>query len=138
MSDLVVIPANVLASANNTGFFRGTIAAGVNVAQGDTLAKDTAGAIILADANGSAQAKVFEGVALTAGAGGQPVDYVKEDPDFNPGATVTEGEYYILSATPGKIAPVIDKASGWASTLVGVGKAGNKLNLKAVPGGTLA
>lgn len=138
MSDVATTAANVLASDQNDGIFRGV--AGAAIAAGDVIARDTGNnnVIILADANGSAVAKVVAGVAVNSAPGaGQPVDYVNEDPNFNPGGTIVEGKPYVLSATPGKMCPADDLAAGMALTVLGAGKANNKLNLKLIPGGTV-
>ncbi len=134
MADVSITAASVLATAG-TNFLRRLAALAITA--GQPIAKDANGALILADANGSALAKIVEGIACNGGGVGQPINYVKEDPTFTPGFTVTEGTSYYASATAGGICPAGDLAAGHAVTLIGVGLATNKLNLKLVPGGTV-
>lgn len=137
--DLVVTSANVRAS-NNGGasiVFSGT--AGAAIAAGDVIYRDATDNVMkLSDANAAAPANTVSGIALNSAATGQPVAYATLDPDFTPGAAVTAGEVYVLSATPGKIAPVTDLASGYTAIVIGVGKAGNKLNFQPLAGGAVA
>ena len=134
MADLSVTAASVLPSTG-TPILKKTAAA--TMTAGQVLAVDADKNLILGDADGSALAKVILGISVNGGASGQPVNYVTEDPDFAPGFTCTSGVRYYVSATPGGICPTGDVATGMAVTLLGIGKANGKLNLKIVAGGTL-
>lgn len=135
MADLSINAASVFASAG-TNFLRGTAAAAITA--GQVIAKDANGALILADANGSAEAKIPIGIACNGGGIGQPINYVTADPNFTPGSTVTAGAVYVLSGTPGSIAAAADLASGFAAIVIGVGLPVNKLNFSIVRGGEVA
>lgn len=136
MAAETITAANVLPTA---GVTLKRITAAVAITQGQVIAKDADKNAILADANGSAYAKVPVGIAVNAAAIGQPVDYVDDDATFAPGFTPVAGEFYILSATAGGICVVADSASGWASVLLGIGSAtAGKLNLKITAGGSKA
>lgn len=111
MSDLVITAANVRASdkaKKRSGKF------GATVTQGQSVYEDTGDSskFKLADNNASAATSKCVGVALNAGANNQDAIIVEEDPEFTPGATLTVGESYYLSATPGGICPVADLATG--------------------------
>ena len=114
------------------------ILAGVALTQGQTIAKDaTTKKAILADANGSADAKVTLGVTTNAAAADQWVEYENEDPDFTPGFAVQPGQPYVQSATAGGICLAADLAAGHAGTFLGIGKTTTKLNLKIIAGGAV-
>lgn len=133
-------PASVLSSTSNTGIKRIYVAAGVTVAPGDVIAKDSTKLAILADANGDAYAKVPAGAALNGGGPGQPVDYVEEDPNFIPGFAVVAGIPYFLSTTPGKMGVMVvaaDLAAGMVGVFLGIGKTTTTLNFKIVSGGLI-
>lgn len=75
----------------------------------------------LADANASATAAAFVGIAVNGGAAGQPAIVATADPAFTHGlAAVAAGDILILSANPGAIAPSADAASGWFVGVIGV------------------
>lgn len=135
MADLSITAANVLASISAS---RRTGTAGATITAGAALYRDAAdGLLKLADNNGATAAlAAVEGIALNGASTGQPVAYAAADPDFTPGATLTAGEIYVLSATPGGIAPVADlAASGAYRTVLGVAKSTTKLALAPVAGG---
>ena len=97
MVNISVSAASVLKGAGaktNVGTAGATITAGqplymVN-REPDTLR--------LADANLSAAAAAVVGIALHGAFSGQPIEYVVEDGDFTPGATLTVGRVYVLRA----------------------------------------
>lgn len=118
MADLSITAASVLASSTA---LRSTGVAGATITQGDVLYRDGSDAnkLKLADADSSAATATVVGIALNAGAAGQPITYATYDPTFTPGATLAVGEVYTLSATPGGICPVGDLGSGdYTSTLI--------------------
>jgi hypothetical protein len=132
MADYTVVPANVLASSKST---RETGVAGVALIAGQVLAQDTDGSMKLHDANGAAPLNVVKGVALHPTAIGQPIVFVKQDPNFTPGFAITAGATVIASATPGGMCPDADKASGWFVTELGHGISTTQIKLAIAPVG---
>lgn len=89
-----------------------------------------------ADANASAATAAAKGVFLSAAsANGWAV--FAETGAINPGATLTVGETYFVSATAGGIAPSGDVTTGWHPRLLGQATAADTLVL-APSGGTVA
>jgi hypothetical protein len=135
MADLLITAASVLASANGV-IARGT--AGATITAGKTLYLDTAdNRLKLADANGTTPANTVRGIALNGASDGQPVNYLTEDPNFSPGATLVPGTTYILSGTAGGIAPDSDAVSGWTKIVLGVAKTTSVMAMKITTGGAV-
>jgi hydrogenase/urease accessory protein HupE len=134
MADITVVPASVLAS---NGASVKTGIAGATITAGQTLFVDTADSnkLKLADNNLSAAAALIAGIALHGAASGQPLQYVEEDPDFTPGATLTTGTIYAASSTAGGIAPVADLTTGHYPTVLFVAKSTSKAVMRMVRGG---
>lgn len=104
---------------------------GATVTQGQVLYLDAAdGLLKLADADSAtAGAKVPEGIALNAGATGQPAAYQTAG-DITIGATLTPGlAYYLSPDTPGGIALIADVAVGDDYVLLGVAESASVLHL---------
>lgn len=118
MADITVTPASVLPSTN-AGYGEGI--AGATIIAGQSLYIDTADAnkLKLADANAVAPANLLEGVSLHGASAGQPIKYQKSGL-IEMGATLVKGTTYVLSATPGGIAPAADVVTGWTVNHVGV------------------
>lgn len=112
MAAISITAANVVANA-------GAIIAdgrfGATVTQGQVLYEDAADGndLKLADADsGTAGAKVPKGIALNAGADGQPAKYVRKGP-VTIGATLTPGlPYYLSPDTAGGICLIGDIGVG--------------------------
>lgn len=138
MADLTVTPASVVQSTAAQPR-RGV--AGATILAGKVLYQDTDKSLKLADANagsaGDAIRKV-KGVALNGASATQVVNFVEADSDFTPGATLTAGVPYFLSATAGGICPLADVPSGATVTFIGIAKDSTKLRLAPAEGGTLA
>lgn len=118
MADITVTAANVVAGANASVDRRYN--AGAAVTAGQTVYLDTAtNTWKLADANASIDTAELGGVALHAASTGQPLA-VLTDGDYNPGATVAVGTIYVVSDTPGGIAPAADGVTGWFTSVLGV------------------
>lgn len=121
MANLNITAANVLPS-DNAIIEHGV--AGVAIAAGDVLYRDTSDSnkLKLADANdASAIVRAVRGIAVNSAAAGQRVSYVTEDSALTLGTgLVAIGDGLILSATPGKIAPEADLASGMYRTNLGI------------------
>lgn len=127
MADLVVTPASVKLGAGGSPI-NGT--SGGAFTAGDLVAKDVNGSIVQSDANGTPPINIVAGVALNSCPGaGQPCQYTADAPALE-GVTVTQGAVVVASATPGKMCPAADEASGYTVTIVGIGNAGNKLIVK--------
>lgn len=127
MADLSITPANVLAGS---GAKTKTVTAGATITQGMSLYKDTDGSYKLARANASGTA-ACDGIALTAGATGQPVVIAipSSGGNINLGASMQVGQVYVVSAaTAGKIAPYGDLGDGHEVVIIGI--ATEEFNLK--------
>jgi len=118
MTDVSITAANVQKEAG-TGFSEGV--AGASVTAGQVLYEDATDShkLKLADANASQATSRAVGIALHAAAAGQPLKYLREGP-ITIGATLVVGQVYIVSATPGGIAPVSDLATGWFTGILGI------------------
>lgn len=118
MADLSITAASVVKGAN-ASVVAGT--AGATITAGKTVYLDPSDSKYkLADANASATTAALAGVALNGASDGQPIS-VLTGGNLNPGATVTVGEIYVLSATAGGIAPEADLATGHYVAVLGVG-----------------
>lgn len=109
--------------------------AGTTLTAGQLVYLDTNSKLLLSDANGSAATKVVDGITLDGGALNQPVLYCTLDPDLVVGATIVPGMTYVLSDTPGGIAPVADGITGDTTIVVGVAKSTTVLNFSPQAGG---
>src|SRR3954467_13132210 len=103
MANLTVTAASVLASSTALKL-QGI--AGETITAGQPLYKNATASnrLKLADANASAATSAVVGIALNSASAGQPVTYVYDDNAFTPGATLTVGQAYCVSATAGAIA----------------------------------
>jgi hypothetical protein len=112
MADLTVTEANVGLS-NVAGAQTEVVQVAEAIAKGEVYYKDSSNSnkARLADADGTGtQAAV--GIALTAaGADGDYIVGIKSG-SYEPGATLSTGQAYYLSATAGKIAPYADLTTG--------------------------
>jgi len=131
-TDYSVTATSVLASSSASST-KGT--AGTTITAGQSLAKAADNTLVLFDANGSAPANVFVGIALNGGATGQPIFYVTADPAFTPGFTVAAGAIVIGSSTAGGLCPAADLATGHYLTIVGVGIGSNKIKMSTLAAG---
>lgn len=126
MADETVVAAEVLVDS-------GTITTdgilGATVTAGQTVYLDSAtNTYKLADANASATTAAVVGIALNGGGSGQPVK-VAIGGTMDPGFTVAVGEIYVQSANAGGIAPRADLASGWYTSVLGLGITASQLKL---------
>lgn len=129
-------PANVFLGAS--GIIQlGTLA--TTVTQGQTLYVTPTFTLGIADSDGTSPSGVVAGIALTAGATGQKVMYVREDPAFAHGLSgVVSGDTLYQSDTPGGITKTIGELeSGDVITVLGVATSATLMNLKPVQGGTI-
>ena len=115
--------------------------AGATITAGQSVYIDTSDSnkIKLADANGTAPANTFAGIALNAASSGQPVSYCTNDnAGFTIGATVVAGDTIWLSQTPGGLTKTIGDLSGGIAIVVGVMLTTTTMNLTPVVGGSVA
>jgi len=117
MADLTLTAANVVQTGGEPA--QKGIAADT-ITQGQALYKNTAGALVRCDADVLASS-AFAGIALNAASSGQPVLYAPPGATVNIGATTTKNVYYVVSVTPGGLAPSADLTSGDYITLLFVG-----------------
>jgi len=132
MSDLSVTPANVVAAAGASVQY-GT--AGATITAGQLVYKDSAdGRIKLARANVAGTAELV-GVSQNGAANGQPISYIVGG-DYNPGATVTVGTVYDLSAAAaGGVAPEADLATTNRVSVFGVGTTTSNIKIAIINSG---
>lgn len=109
MADLSITAASVAPYTGATSpsvIGRGT--AGTTITAGQSIYLDsTTSTLKLADADASTAASYGVGIAMHAALSGQPLAYVYGG-FFTPGATLTKGQWYCVSATAGGIAPISD------------------------------
>ena len=111
---------------------------GVSTTAGQAMYKDAADAekAKLADCDGVAAARVFDGIALNGGAAGQPVTLVYEG-DVVIGATLTKGAAYYVSPNPGGICLLADVASGDLPVFLGMAVSTTVLRLRPITADTV-
>lgn len=134
MADLVLVPAEVLPG---TGAAYTSGVAGVAITAGQVCYLDTAAKQMkLADANGTAQTAVVKGIAMHGATPGQPLTLQSGgEITLGVGAALVVGGLYVLSATPGMIAPVGDLAAGHYTDLLGVALSATVLKLQILNSG---
>ena len=139
MADLVITAANVAEGSSGTTVVT-NYKAGATITQGQLVYLDpTTSTWKLTDANGGAPLNVSDvstqiGVALASVSSGQRLPVQTAGP-YTVGATVAVGTWYVVSATPGGIAPVADQASGWTATLFGQAISTTQINITPVKNG---
>ena len=125
MADLSITPASVVAGTD-ADYYQGV--------SGGTV---TAGMAVYLDAlDNKLKAADVKGIALHGASDGQPLR-VQTAGSLTIGATTTVGAAYVLSATPGGIAPIADLLSAMYTTYVGVGGATNTIKLGLFASGQL-
>lgn len=135
-TDLSITAANVKASEDQrTRYHDGK--AGVAITAGQVVYQDAtdSGKIKLADANGTAAAANVLGIAAHNAAVDQPIRVIIADPNLTPGATLSmSSQIYILSATPGGVAPSTDATTGWVTVVLFVSTSTSTANFAPVRG----
>lgn len=132
MVDLVITPANVVAGANAQKI---PGIAGATITAGQVVYRDPAtGKFLLADANGTADARTPTGIALHGASLDQPLMVMTEG-DVNLGATLTVAATYYLSDTPGGVAPAADVGAGEFVTVLGVAASASNFKMRMVISG---
>lgn len=130
MVDVAITAASVLPGTEAEGAqFEYGIAA-VAITAGQVVYKDAAGQYRLADNNDTSEAlSIVAGIALNGAAAGQPLRIQTRGP-YTVGGTVAAGSVFVLSATPGGVAPVADLATGNRCSILGVGTSTTRMNLQ--------
>jgi hypothetical protein len=120
MTDLVVVPASVLAGANAQ---RAAGTAGVAITAGQAIYLDpVTNRYLLADNNAvDVNARKPTGIALNNAAPSQPINLLTSG-DITIGAAVVAGTDYFLSGAPGAICPRADVVTTMNVTLIGLAK----------------
>jgi hypothetical protein len=132
MVDLAITASQVLPGLDSAGatFENGTAAVAVTAGQAVYLDTST-GTYKLADNNSTSPEAIVRGIALHAASAGQPLRIQTGGPlTLGAGAAPVVARPYVLSGTPGAIAPVADLATGMRTTILGVGGATNTLILR--------
>lgn len=127
--DITITAANVVVVSGTPEV--GT--AGAAITAGQAVYRDaTDNKIKLADSNATAPTADVVGIAVTGAANGQAVAFLSTGV-INIGATLTQGETYILSANPGGVAPIADIVTGWRLTYIGyaISTSQMRLNIKS-------
>lgn len=139
MADISIVAANVLKSS--TGLSSIGIA-GATITAGQTVYIDTSDSnkIKLADADGTAPAYTFAGIAQNSATAGQPISYCTSDTGgFTIGATLSIGDTIWLSPNPGGLTKTFaDFGSTDRITVVGTMVTTTTMNLTPIVGGTIA
>ena len=139
MSAISITASSVLKSATGS---RAWGIAGTTITAGQALYSDTGDSnkLKLADANGTAPANTFAGIAENNASAGQPVSYVGIDTGgFTIGATVLAGDTIWLSPTPGGITKTqADLVAGCTVICLGTMLTTTALALNPVVGGAVA
>lgn len=127
MADLVITPSQVVAVSGNEQ----TLPAASAITAGQPCYRTSDSTWELADTDDTVVTAAAQGIALNSAPGvGQPVTcLVDGEVTLGAGAAPVQGTVYVLSATPGGIAPVTDLVTGDWVTVLGVGNAANGLTL---------
>lgn len=136
MTDLVIVPANVVAGANAQ---RANGTAGATILAGQLIYKDPVSTkYLLADNNAlDPNAHDPAGVALHGASLNQPIT-LQTAGDITIGAALTAGGDYFASANPGGICPRADVVAGSSVCLIGLAKSTAVLTIDVqFPGVTL-
>lgn len=131
MPDLVITPDSVLAGTD-AAFYQGIAGAALTAGQVVTLDPATK-QLKLADSNAAVALATVKGIALHAASVGQPLR-IQTNGTLTVGGT-TVGKIYVLSGTPGGIAPVEELLAGMYTSILGIGAAGGTLKLALVNSG---
>lgn len=127
MANLTITAANV--GHADSGLQTRTVQAGEAITQGECVyLKSSDSKYWLADADASSDTATATGIALTPASADEYFTMATSGP-IDLGATLTVGETYVVSATPGKIAPIGDLVTGDYPTHLGVAITAGKLQL---------
>lgn len=134
MADVSITAANVTIDTAYASTVE-DCTAGAAITAGQAVYLDSSSLLQLSDANGAAALRTVRGIALHSASANQPLRIAKGNTVLNIGGTVAVGTIYVSSATAGGIAPSTDLASGYYTTIIGVGITAAKLQLSIFPSG---
>jgi hypothetical protein len=132
IADITITPGSVVPVA---GYISENGTAGATITAGQVVYLDSSDSKYkLADSNSATAAvRAAYGIALHGGSNGQPMQILRSG-DITIGATVAVGTVYVLSATPGGIAPaapgVTDLVTGMYTFVIGIGQTAAILTVK--------
>jgi len=136
MPDLVLVPAEVLPGAG-AAYTNGVAGAAVTAGQVCYLDAATK-SFKLADASDTAATATVRGIALHGATAGQPLTLQSGgDITLGTGAAMTVGGLYVLSGTPGGIAPVAELIAAMHTTVLGVALTATSLRLQVLNSGVV-
>lgn len=126
MAALTITASQVLPDDNGAQAYGN---AGASITAGQVVYLDSASNTWkLFDANDVTANTAQAGIALCGSSSGQPIKVqLSGSPTLGAGAAPAVGTVYVAGATPGAINPTSDLATGWRTTILGVGASGNKL-----------
>lgn len=132
MADLAITATQVLPGLDTAGATFENGIAGVTVTAGQPVYLDSSTSTWkLADNNSTAPEAVARGIALHPASPGQPLKVQTGGPiTLGAGAAPVLAKIYVLSGTPGAIAPVTDLVTGMRTTILGVGGPLNTLIMR--------
>jgi hypothetical protein len=126
MVDVAITPGSVVPGAN-ASVESGT--AGEAITAGKVVYRDpNTKKFMIADNNGTADAKKPRGIALNGASLNQPVDVQTAGP-LTLGGGLTAGTTYFLSDTAGGICPDVDVVAGETVALLGIAASASVLNI---------
>lgn len=127
MADYIPVPDDVRQGSGITPI-QGT--AGEALERGDAIfihSFDTKG--YLTDSDDSEEMAQFDGIVLTKAAANQPFLYQPPSGKIHLGVDIPVGQVVVVSENPGRLAPAEDGASGWWTTVAGVGDEDGNLDM---------
>lgn len=140
MADIAITTANVLPSAQ--AVIDRNFPFGAATTQGQSVYLDTTSTPYtwkLVDSNAASTGNELttkKGIAVNAGAAGQPAAVCISDPDFTVGGTLTPGSALYTSTTAGAVTHDVP-ITGAYPTFLGLAKSAAKLNLRPCSTGVL-
>lgn len=129
MAALSITAASVLASAAATLRKEYTFAATVTQGQYVYLNSSNQWALVDADGNLGCGINDLRGFAQNAGSVGQPATVCVADPDYTPGATLTNGKVIYNFTTAGAISEADIPTTAAYPIVAGVAKSTTKMNV---------
>lgn len=130
MADLTITAANVKPL---TGATLQTVTYGETIDQGESVYL-SANKYYKADADASEAAAAAVAIAITPGVA-DGVGVIATRGSINVGATLTQGEIYVVSGNAGGIAPEGDLASGDYVTIIGIARSSSELYINIIASG---
>ena len=130
MAVVVPVAADVKKLSLGVTTQNGTMEASTTCVQADLVIANASGTYILAvnTTVDAANISASGGLALAAADAGKNVDFVNAvGTEIDLGASLTEGTWYVVSSTAGKIEPFADLLAGEAIQFVGYGNTNNNL-----------